>query len=60
MRHDWLVAQLDAMKHYAQQNNLPELAEALQTAKLLALTEIASVEGEAPPPTCPNAPRHSE
>ncbi|MBR3370827.1 MAG: hypothetical protein IKG52_09365 [Rhodobacteraceae bacterium] len=60
MRHDWLVAQLDAMKHYAQQNNLPELAEALQTAKLLALTEIASVDAKTPAPTGRNAPRNSE
>lgn len=44
MRHDWLVAQLDAMKRYALQNHLSELADALQTAKLVALVEIASTE----------------
>ena len=43
MRHDWLVTQLDAMKRYALHNHLPELAEALQTAKLV---EIASLEGQ--------------
>ncbi|WP_439559821.1 hypothetical protein [Roseinatronobacter sp.] len=46
MRHDWLVTQLDAMKRYASHNHLPELAEALQTAKLVALVEIASLEGQ--------------
>ncbi|MCC5961373.1 MAG: hypothetical protein JJU08_18745 [Rhodobacteraceae bacterium] len=46
MRHDWLVAQLDAMKRYALQNHLSELADALQTAKLVALVEIASIEGK--------------
>lgn len=47
MRHDWLVAQLDAMKNYAQKNDLPKLAESLQLAKLVALTEIASVDSSA-------------
>ncbi|WFE73561.1 hypothetical protein [Roseinatronobacter sp. S2] len=50
MRHDWLVAQLDAMKRYALQNHLSELADALQTAKLVALVEIASIEGKRPIP----------
>ncbi|MDD7970368.1 hypothetical protein [Roseinatronobacter alkalisoli] len=54
MRHDWLVAQLDAMKLYALENDLPTLAQNLQNAKLVALTEIASVDA-VPAPAQPVA-----
>lgn len=48
MAHDWMIAQLDAMVAYAASNDLPALAQALCDAKLLALTEIASLNTRAP------------
>ncbi len=49
MAHDWMIEQLGAMAAYAAANGLPALAQALQDAKLLALTEIASLDPSPPP-----------
>ena len=46
MCHDWLVAQLDAMKDYAVRNDLPALAQELHKARLVALVEIAGQSPE--------------
>ncbi|MCC5992346.1 MAG: hypothetical protein JJT99_07455 [Rhodobacteraceae bacterium] len=46
MCHDWLVAQLDAMKQYAERNDLPALAQELHNARLVALVEIAGQHAE--------------
>lgn len=50
MCHDWLVAQLDAMKAYADRNDLPALAQELHKARLVAVVEIA---GQCPEQGCP-------
>ena len=42
MAHDWLIAELEGLRDYAALNGLVALAEHLDQARLLAMTEIAS------------------
>jgi len=42
MKHDWMIRTLQDLQSYAASNDLPALAEHLDQAKLLALTEAES------------------
>jgi hypothetical protein len=46
MQHQWLIAELEGLRDYAALNGLPALAAHLDQARLLALAEIASTEGQ--------------
>lgn len=48
MYHDWLVVQLDGIRAYAETNGLHRLASKLECARLVALTEIASINAMPP------------
>lgn len=47
MPHDWLIKTLEDLQTYARQHALTALAEHLDQARLLALTEIASLPEDA-------------
>lgn len=49
MQHEWLISQIEGLRDYASLNGLPALAAHLDQARLLAMTEIASVEGDDEP-----------
>lgn len=49
MAHDWLIRQIEDLRDYARLNRLPALAQHLDQARLLAITEIANRAGQAPP-----------
>jgi len=40
--HEGLIRDLEVLRHYARENGLPALAEHLDQAVLLAMTEIAN------------------
>lgn len=44
MRSEWILDVLSDLKNYALSSDLPQLAEHLDDAALVALTEIASQE----------------
>ncbi len=47
--HDWMIRVLEDLQTYARSNGLAALAEHLDQARFLALTEIANLpEPEAP------------
>jgi len=56
MAHDWLIAELEGLRDYAALNGLVALAEHLDQARLLALTEIASQAGGSDGPAPAPAP----
>lgn len=43
MKHDWMIRVLEDLQRYATGNGMPALAEHLDQARLLALTEAASL-----------------
>ena len=55
MAHDWILDVLADLKTYAGKNGLSALAEQLDDTTLIAVTEIASTEGKAPPAAMRNA-----
>lgn len=58
MQHQWLIAELEALRDFAALNGLNAVADHLDQARLLALTEIASNEGDNQPRTA-NQPHQS-
>jgi len=55
MANDWILDVLADLKTYAKKNGLPALADQLDETLLVAATEIASSEGEAPQVAMQNA-----
>lgn len=49
MQHEWIIRVLEDMQNYAQLHGLVALTEQLDQARLLALTEIASMPEVAEP-----------
>ncbi|TMV35628.1 hypothetical protein FGG78_44365 [Thioclava sp. BHET1] len=47
MRHDWIIDVLADLRHYAAQNDLPQLMQRVEEVIPLARQEIAA---QAPPP----------
>ena len=47
MRSEWILDVLSDLKEYAASHDLPQLAEYLDDASLVALTEIASLHEKA-------------
>ena len=43
MKHDWMIRVLEDLQRYANGNGMTALAEHLDQARLLALTEAASL-----------------
>ena len=43
VKHDWMIRVLEDLQRYAIGNRMPALAEHLDQARLLALTEAASL-----------------
>lgn len=43
MKHDWMIRVLEDLQRYATGNGMSALAEHLDQARLLALTEAASL-----------------
>lgn len=43
MRHDWIIRVLEDLQTYARAHGLTALADHLDQARLLALTEIANL-----------------
>lgn len=56
MRHEWLIREIEALRDYAAQSGLPELAAHLDEARLLALTEIATREARGQDSTTGGSP----
>ena len=48
MQHEWMIRVLEDMQAYARLHGLVALAEQLDQTRLLALTEIASLEAGPP------------
>lgn len=48
MQHEWIIRVLEDMQGYARMHGLAALAEHLDQARLLALTEIASLAPSPP------------
>ena len=44
MRNDWIIDVLADLGVFARQNNLPNLAEQIEVASLVALAELATVD----------------
>lgn len=44
MTHDWVIKQIEGLRDYARLNGLPALAEHLDQARLLAMSEQATRE----------------
>jgi hypothetical protein len=45
MRHNWIFDVLSDLHAYAERNGLPELAQKIEEARLLARVEIGRIEG---------------
>lgn len=43
MQHEWVIRVLEDLRRYAQLHMMPALAEHLDQARLLAMTEIAGL-----------------
>jgi len=43
VKHDWMIRVLEDLQRYANGNGMPALADHLDQARLLALTEAASL-----------------
>lgn len=56
MRHEWLIREIEALRDYAAQSGLSELAAHLDEARLLALTEIATREARGQDSTTGGSP----
>ncbi|MFN7177736.1 MAG: hypothetical protein ACK4MX_12735 [Thermaurantiacus sp.] len=46
VKHDWMIRVLEDLQRYADGNGMPALAEHLDQARLLALTEAANLPDE--------------
>ena len=47
MQHEWMIRVLEDLQTYARMHGLASLAEHLDQARLLALTEVASLAVQA-------------
>jgi len=53
VHHDWMIEVLEDLRAYSHENRLHRLAEELAALRLVALTEIASVDVTARTADCP-------